>query len=295
MKFPRRVGISHIPLFFSLAFLFYFLFTFGGMGRIDNDDDLISSPNVNSWRPHVQLVISHFGDSLDWLNDVSNILDIQDREDIVCYCKQEGVIPNNCKNIVRRPNIGRVDETYLHHIVQNYDNLPDFTVFLPDTAFQAHKASFTNRLLRLYRKKKTTILLGHEHDRPLGSFLHKFVVNHYAGFEKNQSSGSIVLCDLRPFGKWYKHFFQSTKDHIRLVSYYTMFVVSKDDIRNTPKKTYSEMLTKYMQNGDSLECGHFMERSWSSLFDPSPSSLFSFVYPRAITDYVNQDQYALKV
>ena len=39
------------------------------------------------------------------------------------------------------PNMGRESETYLRHIIQNYDNLPDYTLFLQWKPFDHAKVT----------------------------------------------------------------------------------------------------------------------------------------------------------
>jgi hypothetical protein len=280
-------------LFIFLLVLFYFIFLGEPEIELRDDSSYYLSPTYTI--PHIQLVISHYGDTLSWLNDVTSYLELDNRrDDILCYCKNDRTNPNVCPHIIRRPNIGRVDETYLYHIIHNYDRLPDYTIFMPDTSFDKHKLNFSWTLLKLFKEKKSTILLGHVHEKFLYSHLYYLKVEKYLGFYQNQWNGETVLCGIRPFGVWYNHFFDiKEKSHIKLATYYTMFVVSREHIRQTSLQKYKELLS-HLQNGDSLECGHFMERSWSSVFDPPSSSLFSFQYPDAIVNAVNGKEFQLK-
>ena len=70
-----------------------------------------------------QLVISRYGENLDWL------MKWKDEFDIIVYNKGEK-IDNNNYTVVELPNYGRESQTYLHHIVENYDSLYDGTIFL---------------------------------------------------------------------------------------------------------------------------------------------------------------------
>ena len=86
---------------------------------------------------NVQLVISRFNENLDWLIIIKNI-------DILIYNKGEKNIDyiknylNNinikCK-IINLPNIGKEGQTYIKHILDNYKNLYDFTIFVQGFPF----------------------------------------------------------------------------------------------------------------------------------------------------------------
>lgn len=77
------------------------------------------------------LVIAHFQEDLSWVRDVPG------EYEITVYGKggqtaYEGPVK-------ALPNVGRESHTYLHHIVENYDSLPDWTVFSQGWPFDHSK------------------------------------------------------------------------------------------------------------------------------------------------------------
>ena len=77
---------------------------------------------------NIEIVISRYNENLEWLNyepfnKYKNIIYNKGPNDD--FCKT-----NNIK-VFNLENIGRCDHTYLFHIIENYDNLADITVFLP--------------------------------------------------------------------------------------------------------------------------------------------------------------------
>lgn len=68
------------------------------------------------------LVVSHFEKDFTWAEKCS------DKFNLILYNKGTNIIQNS----IRLPNIGREPHTFLHHIVENYDNLPNWTVFTQD-------------------------------------------------------------------------------------------------------------------------------------------------------------------
>jgi hypothetical protein len=83
----------------------------------------------------VEVVVSAYRDNIDWLRPLQDA-----GATIRLYSKWEnaprGIIPASLVGSKLRqshlPNVGMCDHTYLHHIVNNYDSLADWTVFTPD-------------------------------------------------------------------------------------------------------------------------------------------------------------------
>ncbi len=78
-----------------------------------------------------ELVIARYNEDVSWTTVIDN-------PDIVCTIYNKGQ-PIHLRNI-QLPNIGRESHTYLHHIIQNYNNLADITVFCQgDSVFHSPK------------------------------------------------------------------------------------------------------------------------------------------------------------
>jgi hypothetical protein len=91
-----------------------------------------------------EIVIARYNENLDWLKKIKKSKDIK----ITVYNKGKDDI-----NVpfIKLPNIGRESHTYLYHIINNYNNLADQTVFCQgDPIF--HSPDFIN-LINKYRKK----------------------------------------------------------------------------------------------------------------------------------------------
>lgn len=86
----------------------------------------------------VDVVVSVYRDSLEWLGAMQNAA-----VNLCIYDKWDNNFDDrdtDYSNIGLRydldsdhlPNVGMCDHTYLHHIVERYDSLADWTVFTPD-------------------------------------------------------------------------------------------------------------------------------------------------------------------
>lgn len=71
-----------------------------------------------------QIIIARYNEALDWTHKLN-------KQNIVVYNKGSNIdIECICKE-----NVGREGETFLYHIVNNYDNLPDYLILLQGDPF----------------------------------------------------------------------------------------------------------------------------------------------------------------
>lgn len=81
----------------------------------------------------IHIVIARYRESIDWINKIPK------NYKIFIYNKNnEPLTILNCENnitIINLPNIGREGDTYLHHIITHYDNLPDRIIFTQGDPF----------------------------------------------------------------------------------------------------------------------------------------------------------------
>lgn len=88
------------------------------------------------------LVICRFHEDISWLSDVKGY-------NIIIYDKGD---PTALHHL---PNIGREAHTYIHHIIQNYDNLSTLNVFNQAWPFQHACADlYVDKLNKLSEKNK---------------------------------------------------------------------------------------------------------------------------------------------
>lgn len=89
-----------------------------------------------------QLIIAKYNENIDWLKNVNL--------DTIIYNKGKEFNLEEIrgqKNIIEEfklPNIGRESHTLLFHIIKNYNNLPDVTVFLQANPFD-HLGNLTDK------------------------------------------------------------------------------------------------------------------------------------------------------
>lgn len=89
----------------------------------------------------IDLVVARYNENIDWLSEI----DYQFNK-IFIYNKGRKLISN--LPIYDIPNIGREADTYLTYIIDNYDNLSDFVVFLQGNPFD-HTPNILNIINKL--------------------------------------------------------------------------------------------------------------------------------------------------
>lgn len=212
----------------------------------------------------VELVVARYNETLHWLNT-----DPFSKYPVVIYNKGDPMETDSSVYIEKLPNVGKCDHTYLYHIIKNYDNLADVTVFLPGSAVMKHKIGKTKKMMNLLETEPNKTIFITNYVPNVGTALYNFTLNEYKTSEqvnylKNPET-KLYLSKIRPFGKWFKHHFPEINIHH--VSYMGIMAISKKHIKQHPKKYY-ENLIKELETSSNPEVGHYFERAWLAIFYP---------------------------
>jgi hypothetical protein len=226
-------------------------------------------PPVIEYDSNIELVVSRYKENLDWLDEPPF-----NKYRVKCYNKGDDIPKFSEKQVtmISLPNVGRCDHTYLYHIINNYDNLANLTVFLPASCLDSHKLKTTYKLLYLVDKTQTTVFLGKPYNNIREELGKMFITRHIATNEVNKKANpetELFPCPIRPFGRWYDAMFGNIIS--KVVCYFGVFAVSKQHIQQYPKEHY-EKLIKFVDSHSNPEAGHYMERSWATIFSPYPET-----------------------
>jgi hypothetical protein len=210
----------------------------------------------------IELVIARYHEPLDWLYkiDTSNIR-------VICYNKDEKDFSHPKVNkVINLPNVGKCDHTYLYHIITNYDNLADVTIFTAGSCDMDYKWEqflfvFNNAIEHLKTSFYTSKYNNVKQD------LYNFVIEDhktaYAANKNDKVGSKTELCNIRPFGKWYEKYFGDLV--INDVNYRAMFSATRSDILKRDLNFYKLLIEDVKT--PNPECGHFIERSWVAIFN----------------------------
>jgi hypothetical protein len=220
----------------------------------------------------IDIVISRYNENLEWLSEINE----EDRYNIIVYNKgpNDNFMKTTNMTIHNVDNVGRCDHTCLYHIINNYDNLSNITIFLPGSGQMESKMFRVRKTLELIKKHNSAIfLVAHYSHNIKEEFCNLALDWYFAHDEQNRALNPeawLELSEIRPFGKWYEHYFKDITIHH--LAYCFVFSVDSRDILQHPKEYY-ENLIKQLCKSSNPEVGHYFERAWAAVFYPMNNTI----------------------
>jgi len=223
----------------------------------------------------ITFVIARFNENIDFVHEemfVGNKIVIYNKGNEI----EEGELPDNVF-VKKLENVGKCDHTYLYHIIDQYQDLDDITCFMP--------ASWRTCGLKSFRLKKTirclnetgkTSMVVYDADTDRLASLYDFTLDSYKtgnleNFSLNQSN-EMLISSIRPFGRWYEYYIGKSVP-IRSDAMQGIFGVQKIHIWQRGIDFYKQLYNQ-VSTHNNPEVGHYLERSWSSIFQPLPTNCF---------------------
>ena len=200
-----------------------------------------------------QIVIARYNENLEWLSKFKDIAIVYNKGS---YCSSL-----NKFNVISLPNIGRESHTYLYHIINNYDNLSERTIFFQGK-INDHK------VLELEDYFGTNNFIGKLEFVNLNLLYKK--IEHYGKWKTEYLSGDMRPAYLTPI-EWLTRIIGiKLNDEIMTIKKIKMvwganFSVSKDTILQKPKIFYENAI-RLLENHVNPEEGHYFERTWHTIF-----------------------------
>jgi len=187
----------------------------------------------------MQIVISRYNENIEWSASLNN-----------CIIYNKGSPIHSSHPVITLPNVGREGHTYLHHILQHYDCLADYTVFL-----QGYPFDHSPYLEDILKELRTRIATGE-----IIPF-HIISKDIYRIHVQGEDTYSHML--LEPI---YTQLFGPPAEH-RTIEFGAgaHFMVSKAAILSRPKAFYEAMLSLLDKECCSPE-GYAVERLWPVVF-----------------------------
>ena len=217
----------------------------------------IPTPEVRPHKP-LEVVVAHYRESLRWLENHTDLA--------VVYSKGGQVLPYSlCPRQIELPNIGRESHTFLHHIVHNYHNLADVTLFsqgrLDDSV--DHFAGLAPLLDTIAKRHEDVMMFRHP-----AFFKDWDGIKHVHKWAHEKETGVMRTADRTP-GEFWTWMFEGAKppQYIAVVWAATV-AVRREAILRRPKAFYERLLNHFEQiNHANPEEGHYLERFWLSIFN----------------------------
>jgi hypothetical protein len=213
----------------------------------------------------IDIIIARFNEDLSW-----TLEEPYNQFKYIVYNKgnDEDFYKNNVIKIINLPNIGRCDHTYIYHIIDNYYNLSDITVFFPGSIDIEYKKKYSTLILNNIKIHDNAIFINQNNNlTDILDLFKSFYLNDWsASYNKNKVKEEKLLpSNYRPFENWKNKFFNNINE-CYLYTLGGVFSVNKKDILSSPIELYKSIL-KELDIHSNPEAGHFVERSWCYLFN----------------------------
>ncbi len=180
----------------------------------------------------------------------------------------------NVIKTVKLENIGREGNTFLYHIINNYNNLDDITIFLPGSVDMVNKKYIAEEMINKILKYNKSIIVSQKILSIFDKDIYNFKVDKYSSTNTNNkklnSESNLQLSKIRPFGKWYEDKFNNYD--IKYMGTFGIFSVDKRDILQFPKEYYNKFLMEVNESSNP-EVGHYLEKSWIRIFKPKYTNI----------------------
>ena len=235
-------------------------------------------------RRRLEIVIARYEEDLSWIEEepflslLSSSSSLNMDVNVILYNKGSPIIspPRFPIQIKTLPNVGRCDHTFLHHIVQHYSewNKETIVLFLPATCMENHKRERTQRVLQAVLQTQDTVLCGPVYSREqCRDFqLAQWKATSWRNYLANNET-YLLPADPRPLGKWLDTYVPDRP--IPVYTFYSIFAVHTRHILQHPLQQYQDLLAT-VDHHSNPEAGHYLERAWSAIFYPYPSSCIHY-------------------
>jgi len=221
----------------------------------------------NITKTHV--IVTRYNEYIDWIRYIIDNVDL-------IYVYNKGPNENYFKMFdpeeylnklifVSLPNIGRIDHTLVHHILEHWENLPEKIINLPGSVMMTQKKGFYLSSIMRKLPQLTTFYSGFYGPRfhKVGPKFNYNIDNYQAEGVCNRNDNPFIKSEYTDFQEWKKALIDDRP--MRYVAMRGMFSVARENITHIDKKVY-ERLKESLSVGDNIENGHFAERIWAHLF-----------------------------
>ena len=193
-----------------------------------------------------ELIVALYHEDINWLKDIKDYK-------ITIYNKGDREIEDS----IKLPNIGRETHTYFYHIVNNYDNLADYTFFSQGSPHD-HVRNFTWLLDVFPNSTKYAKITS-------GSEAFFFTNGHFdVALESNSDGKPYHWIPLDIDGLWSELYTDPHPDKYMFTAG-AIFCVSREQIRMKDKAFYEKCLRLSV---DRAQAPWEFERMMSYVFNP---------------------------
>jgi len=250
-------------LFFIISLLYIFFYILNK--SLDSMYNTINENFIAKNTSNIDIVVARYNEDLKWtLENPFN------QYKYIVYNKgdNDDFEKKYVKKIINLPNVGKCDHTYLNHIITNYHNLSEITIFLPGSVDMIYKKKIAIKLLAEIEHRQQPVFISLNQNNIKDIHYNLQLDNYQTKNIQNRNKNSEIILkksNIRPFGLWFNNIFGNIE--VNCIIYYGIFSIHRNDILQHPKSRY-ELLIKELSDHSNPEVGHYIERSWCAIFHP---------------------------
>ncbi|KAJ8047244.1 hypothetical protein HOLleu_06198 [Holothuria leucospilota] len=204
--------------------------------------------------PEYEFVISHYNENLSWMKPIAHYSHVYHKSN-------DSGPPFYTFKWEKLPNVGREGHTYLHHIIQNYDNLADITVFLQGEGPYAQRGKCYDEAMTYVTQAKSNVFCINK-----GELLNWGKIGHNGKYLEAYKNGDMRRANVT-LGDFYHTVF-GCKPHKGIPHCLGgCFSGTKENIRKHSKGFYRKIMS-FISNHVNPEEGHYLERTWYAIISP---------------------------
>jgi hypothetical protein len=202
---------------------------------------------VKLTKKECELVIARYNEDLSWSKPYAHLRTV--------YNKGKDDLDGEYEPIVKLPNVGTEIHTMLEHIIRNYDNLANNTVF-----------SQGNIADRACSESIPFIDFFHSDDDKIIGYV-SAIYESYDWKHPETYNGRKLEPSPHNLGDFMKEILDIEYKPDMKVIYQSQIAVGRKLIHKHPKQYYVDILEKTnLAKATFPEEGHYMERSWYAMF-----------------------------
>ena len=206
--------------------------------------------------------ISHFNGDISWVKNIK-------KENYIIYNKSGNNIDHITNNYISINNVGYNIYSYLKFIIDNYENLPNVTVFCKDNIFTRHLS--IELFLKLINRKTFT---GLEDDSLIANFPENLKLSDNGFVEINNSWYKFNFP--RKYFSGYNEFYSCIFNDCNVPDFLRFtpggnFIVPKENILLRSKNFYKNLI-KFINYSKLSSESHYLERSLNTIFNSNVQS-----------------------
>ena len=214
-----------------------------------------------------EIVVAHYSENLDWLKPYA--------DHAIIYHKGKEDKPRfDCKKRIKLDNIWREWHTYLYHILNNYDNLPNYTFFF-QWGIEDHRQSWD-----VYKNIEKYFIETRKYGFSCASLLYLIRKNpqirHWWKWLKMLEDWTMLKAKFS-FSEFYNKLFWENQKLITPFFYAANFWVSKKLIQSRGKWFWENAMT-LMPEHPNPEEWHYFERLWFRIFNKKWGFAFRYIF-----------------